>query len=177
LGVMSKSAYADRDTVGTLSLKAREVQEKIIVGDLANELIKSLVDDLNELIDSKPYGDDEFYIIVHEKKDAQLTNVIRRRLCHTTKRPFPELNTTVFRHDPKIYKTWHCWTLPSKVGLFQIGIEPGKFDEEMVRDCKAFQAEQNDRFGFFGKYPEYSPIPDFKDREMKKKINRKALIY
>lgn len=176
---MTKSQYADRDTVGTMALDARLINDNPCAGDLGHELMPSLVEDLNNTIASNPYDGQPFYIIVHEKKDLQFTNMILRRMVVSSKRPYPESNTTVFHTDPKKEETTFCWSLPHHTHFNQVLCNPMRYGDEQVGDVKAYMAEDLEHFGFkkTGKTSDgtniYQPNPNFKDRSMKRKKTEK----
>ena len=172
---MTRSQYADRDTVGTMALAARLIDDNPCAGDLGHELMPSLVEDLNNTIASNPFNGRPFYISVHEKKDAQLTNMILRRMVVSEKRPYPESNTTVFYTDPRKDETLFCWALPHHSIFNQVLCNPMRYGDEQVNDVKAYLAEDMSHFGFkrTGKTEDGKPIvqvdPNFKDRSMKRR--------
>jgi hypothetical protein len=172
-----KSAYADRDTVGTIALKARKENDRICVGDMAHEFMPQLVEDLNEAITSNPFEDRPFYIIIHEKKDAQLTNVILRRVIKQEFRPYPEPSTTVFWTDPKSHETTFCWALPHQSTFPQYLNNASKYHKDQIKDIVAYNTMRMDHFGFYKHgvtekgVPIYYPLPGFKDRPLHKKKN------
>lgn len=175
---MTKSAYGDRETVGTIALKARQVNEKVAVGDMGHEMLPHLVDDLNEAIRSNPFDDRPFYITIHEKKDAQLTNTILRRVIKSEMRPYPEPSTSVFWTNPKSNETRFCWSLPHWSNFPNYLNNASKYPKEQIKDIMAYKLMRLDHFGFFklgeseDKIPIYQPIPNFKDRKMGKKEKR-----
>jgi hypothetical protein len=170
-----KSTFGDRDTVGTIALAAQLSTDIPCVGDLGHELMSSLVEDLNNTIESNPYNNRPFYIIVHEKKDLQLKNVILRRMLTSEKRPYPEPNTSVFYTHPQKEETRFCWALPHKSLFIQVLCNPLRYGAQQINDIKAYQAEDLRHFGFkeVGKTGTgiklYKPDPSFQDRLMCKK--------
>lgn len=176
---MAKSTYADRETVGTIALKARKENERVCVGDMAHEFMPQLVDDINEAIASNPFEGRPFYIEIHEKKDAQLKNVMLRRVIKRESRPYPEPNTSVFWTDPKTQETRFCWSLPHQTTFPQYLENASRYHKDQIKDILAYKMERLEHFGFreYGKaengIPVYYPIPNFKDRPLhKKKRNR-----
>lgn len=163
-----RSAYADRDTVGTIAQQALRSKERVTCGDMSNELIKSCADDINETIAIKPYGDRPFYITIHEKKDLQIRNAILRRVVHTEYRPFPEPNTSVFWADPVSGEVNYCWSLPHQTLFRQYLSSPSKYAHDTIKFILAYNMERNDIFGFYKHgenekgVPIYFPIPGFK---------------
>jgi hypothetical protein len=176
---MTKSLYDDRETVGTIALKAAQGTERPEAGDLARELVKSYVKDLNNCIKSKPYGERSFYITVSEKKDMQLKNVLRRILTHSLIRPYPEDNTDVFWTCPKQCQTKYCWSLPHISVMDEYLRHPERHPKEQIADIKAYKAERLEYFGFIYLYDNpdgsafYMPNPLHKDRPLVNKSKRK----
>lgn len=170
---MTKSLYADRDTVGTIALNARKSNERVEAGDMAREMMPQLVDDLNDAIASRPFDDRLFYITIHEKKDLLLTNMIKRRVVVSDFRPYPEPATMVFKHNPKTFETNFCWSLPH-TSEFEIYFQnPSRYASEQIKDILAYNMERLDHFGFdkIGENekgtPIYFPIPNFQDRKLR----------
>jgi hypothetical protein len=172
---MTKSKYADRDTIGTIALNAAKLNERVQVGDMARELMPQLVDDLNNAIASNPFNDRPFYITLHEKKDLQLKNVLLRRPILTEYRPYPEENTQVYWTDPKTNETLFCWCLPHRTEFPNILENAAHYSKEYIKDIYAYCVERLDHFGFYkageteDKTPIYYPIPGFKDRKLRGK--------
>lgn len=173
-----KSAYADRDTVGTIALKARQLNETVCVGDMAHEFMPQLIDDINEAIASNPFDDRPFYIIVHEKKDLQLTNVMLRRVIKQEYRPYPEVATQVYWTNPKTQETLFCWSLPHKSEFINYLNNASRYNKEQIKDILAYNMERLDHFGFYrhgntdDNVPIYYPVPNFKDRPLLTKKQR-----
>jgi hypothetical protein len=170
---MTKSLYADRDTVGTIALNAQKVNERVEAGDMAREMMPQLVDDINAAIASNPFDDRPFFITVHEKKDLLLTNMIKRRVVVSDFRPYPEPATMVFWTNPKSYETKFCWSLPH-TSEFQVYFNnPSRYSAEQLKDILAYNMERMDHFGFskVRKNEEgvniYVPTPNFQDRKLK----------
>ena len=172
---MTKSKYADRETIGSIALKASKVNQQIQAGDMGRELIPQLVDDLNETILSNPYDSRPFYIIIHEKKDLLLKNVILRRMVTQEKRPYPEPNTSVFYTDPKTQETLFCWSLPHTSLFVEYLNNAANYCKEQIKDIIAYNLERLDHFGFYKTLKTkdgiqlYQAIPNFKDRKLRGK--------
>lgn len=172
---MLKSVYADRDTVGAIAIKAAQLRERVQVGDMARELMPQLVDDLNEAIASNPFDDRPFYIVIHEKKDLLLKNMIPRRVIRQEYRPYPEENTQVYWTNPKTQETLFCWCLPHRTEFPNILENASKYCKEYIKDIYAYCVERMDNFGFYKHgvnekgVPIYYPIPGFKDRKLRGK--------
>ncbi len=170
---MTKSLYADRDTVGTIALNARMSNERVEAGDMAREMMPQLVDDLNNAIASRPFDDRLFYITVHEKKDLLLTNMIKRRVVVSDFRPYPEPATMVFKHNPKSFETTFCWSLPH-TSEFPIYLNNAyAYASDQIKDILAYNMERLDHFGFHiiakneKGVPLYAANPNFEDRKLR----------
>lgn len=172
---MVKSVYGERDTVGSIAVKAAASNQQVEVGDMSRELMPQLIADLNEAIASNPFDDKPFYIIIHEKKDLLLKNMILRRVIRQEKRPYPEPNTSVFWTDPKTQETLFCWSLPHKANFMNYLVNASRYDKQQIKDIIAYNYERMDHFGFYkvGKtadgIPIYQPISNFKDRKLRGK--------
>lgn len=137
-----------RQTMGAIALEARKNMTPIECGDMTNEMIKSLVDDLNEAITSNPFEGRPFYISVVEKKDLLLPNAIHRGMCKTLYRPYPENNTIVFSCDPKSNVIKLCWTLPHWTEMDNMLNNRDKRNKKLVNDIYAWKTLNLEYFGF-----------------------------
>lgn len=168
-----------RDTVGTIArdLVMNADRYPVIVGDMTNEIEKDLVTDLNEAFASNPYKDEPFYVVVHEAKDLQQTNMIKRKVITMPFRPWPEDDTIVFYYEPRKQEILFCWCLPHWSEMDNMLANPDKFEVEMLEDIKAWKNYDLSHFGFLpieGKFTEkgeplYAPNRNFKDRPLKKR--------
>lgn len=141
-----------RDTVGTIYTDAQRnnrVEEKIEVGDMAHELMKSLVDDLNDGIKEglAEWPGKEFYITIHEKKDLQMPNAFLRRMIKTLYRPWPEDDTVVFRIYPD-GDVRFCWCLDHWTEMENKLAARELFPQDQINIIKAWKAVDLHCFGF-----------------------------
>lgn len=159
-----------RDTVGAIYRNAQLTGEKapILVGDMANELTKDLVTDINEALCAPRKSDKPFYLMIHEKKDLQMKSAILRRLLYFTYRPYPEDDTTVFWKDPKTQEVRFCWSLPHWSEMDNMLANPEQFDKDFIADIKAWKAVDLKHFGFYhgGKKWGWLPNPNHKDKKL-----------
>jgi len=145
-----KSQYGDRKTVGAIYRDAQIHGDKspIQAGDLTNELMSSLVSDLNDTIQSRPFdGECDYYITVHEKKDRQMPRALLRRIITTKYRPYPEDDTVVF----KIHRNGDirfCWCLPHWSEMDNMLANEALFDYDMLKEIKAWKNLNLEHFGF-----------------------------
>jgi hypothetical protein len=157
-----------RPTVGAiyrdLHLTA-DPRDIVVVGDLNNEMMKGLVEDINDGIATKPFGDRPWYIMIHEKKDLQMKDAFLRRVLHFPFRPYPEDDTTVFWHDPVQVETRFCWSLPHWSDMYNILMNENLFDHALVEEVKAWRREDLTHFGFMkDEMGKWMPNLKFKDK-------------
>ncbi len=138
-----------RLTVGAQYLAIqKQGADPILNGDLTNELVKSLVDDLNDTITSNPFNDRPFYILVHETKDLQMKRAIKRRILKQLYRPYPEDDTLVYFVDPKNCVTKFCWCLPHSTEMDNILKNREKYHPDYIKDILAWKLNYLEWFGF-----------------------------
>lgn len=168
-----------RKTVGAIYRDAQiNNSEKFVTnGDLTNELMSSLVDDLNETIQSRPFGDESFYIIIHESKDMQMPRLLRRRMIKMKKRPYPEDDTIVFHVDPKTNIVKFSWCLPHWSEMDNMLSNENLFDQELIAQIKAWKRVDLTYFGFHkDEMGNWKANPKNKDQEMKNKISTSSNV-
>lgn len=158
----------DRETVGAIYQKAQQEGEKIVViGDMAHELAKSLVEDINDALNAPRPNNKPFYLMVHEKKDLQMKSAILRRMIYFGYRPWPEDDTVVFWKNPKTQELRFCWALPHHSEMDNILANPDHFEKEFVAQIKAWKAFDMHAFGFYyDKELEWIPNPRWKDKRI-----------
>lgn len=139
-----------RKTVGTIYRDAQINGDKTPVtnGDLTNELMSSLVEDINDTIKSLPYGEKPFYLTVHEKKDLQMPRAINREIITTLYRPYPEDDTVVFWVDPQSNVIKYCWCLPHWTEMDNMLENEGLFDANLIKEIRAWKQVDLWQFGF-----------------------------
>lgn len=168
-----KSEYQDRDTVGTIYLDAQKNSaEGLTIGDINDEMVHGLVDDLNKSIQSNPFGNNKpFWINVVEERDLQMPNSFKRRLYNFEKRPYPEDNTLVFYIEPESNKVCYCWDLPHHSEMWNILSNTHLYPEEYIQRIKEWQNYDLTNFGFkkvtlympFTNAKTWIPNPNHKD--------------
>ncbi len=160
-----------RKTVGGIYLDAQKSSDKHVeVGDMTNEIMSSLVEDLNETIASDPFKGRSFYITVHEKKDLQMKNALLRRMITTLYRPYPEDDTLVFWVEPNSNEVKFCWCLPHWSEMDNMLANHTLFDKNLISEIRAWKNNDLTYFGFVkdGMGEHWIPNPNFKDKNMVK---------
>ena len=161
----------NRDTVGTIYRDAQLQNriERIEVGDMTNCMMKSMVDDLNESIEegTKQFEGKEFYITVHEKKDAQMPSCLLRRMIKTLYRPWPEDDTLVFFVHPASGDVRFCWCLPHWSEMENMLKGSELFDRQMIDQIRAWKAVDLHCFGFVKTFEgQWIPNLDWVDEKL-----------
>jgi hypothetical protein len=172
----TKSLYdQSRDTVGKIyrDLHMNSSNDPIIVGDMSNEMMKDLVVDINEALDSFSRHSLEnndgkpFYLMIHEKKDLQMKSALARRMIYFGYRPWPEDDTTVFWCDQKSKELRFCWSLPHHTEMDNMLANPDQFDKDLIKQIKAWKAVDLTIFGFhYDKELKWIPNPSWKDKSI-----------
>lgn len=138
-----------KTTVGTQYLEAQKNDAKgLTIGEVGSEMVKGLIDDLNDVIESDPFSGRSFFINVVEERDLQMPNAIKRRLFVTKYRPYPEDNTLVFFVDQKEEKVCYCWDLPHHSEFPNILSNELLYDQSYVSMIKDWLRNDLSRFGF-----------------------------
>lgn len=141
-----------RETVGAIYRNAQLTNrvDRIETGEMTHEIMKSMVDDLNEAIvdGAKEFQNREFYITVHEKKDAQMPSCILRRMIKTLYRPWPEDDTLVFRIFPTSNDVYFCWCLDHWTVMENKLASAELFDPVEINQIRAWKNYDLTSFGF-----------------------------
>lgn len=147
---MTQSRFdPSRKTVGAISNELKALKpEYIEVGEMGGELIKSLVDDINDYSNTNPFEGRPYYITIVEKKDSQLRNAIHRTVIGTPYRPYPENNTAVFHIDPKSNVVKLCWTLLHRTEMPNAINNQEEWSPVLLQDAWAWMMEDLAYFGF-----------------------------
>ncbi len=139
----------------------------ILVGDMANELTKSLVVDINEALCLPRKDDKPFFLVIVEKRDLQMPNAMYRHRQTLSFRPYPEDNTTVFWKDPKAQIVRWCWQLPHWAEMDLILANEDQFDPSYIANIKAWKANNLRPFGFYWNDKEkWLPNPKWVDKDV-----------
>lgn len=165
---MTKSLYdPTRETVGSEYLKAQSNTDRPIVGDMNHELLKGLLDDINETAASNPFEGRPFYILIDEKRDLQMKNLFKRRILRLLRRPFPEPGSQVWYVDPKSSTLEFCWDLPQTYHMPNILMNFTEYDKDFIADIRAWKKSDWAYFGIKKEGDCYMEIENFPNRKLK----------
>ena len=139
-----------RNTAGSIYREAQINGEKnVVIGDVAHEIKKDLVKDINEAIEeaSKEMGDKPFYLAIYEKYDLMLKKGLVRIRKVTKYRPYPEQDMMLFHVYPN-GDIYFCWELPHRSQMMNMLMNPGLYNQEQVDKIKRWENLQLEHFGF-----------------------------
>lgn len=165
-----------RKTVGAMSIDAQAHGERgIEIGNIAEEMMKGLVEDINIAIKSNPFNDQPFYIQITEQKDLQMKNAFRRMVNKWIKRPWPEDGTDVFKHDPRAFITYFCWSIPHHSFMDNIIMNPELNHPDDVAEIKSWKSLELHCFGFMkDEWGNWVPNPLWKDIPIEEYFKRRS---
>lgn len=180
-----------RKTVGAIYRDAQMNGERtpISVGDMRNELLSSLVEDLNdELFDfpkQKEYAQFEnrpYYVLVHENRDLQMRHAFKRRIFRSLYRPWPEDDTFCFWRSPDRNEIKFCWEIPHWSEIKNILANENLYTQDEIsrkrlKTCKFFDNYDLHHFGFM-KDPigNWIPNPQWKDEFLMKRLHQSTQL-
>ncbi len=160
-----------RKTIGAIYRDAliNNKEDRIEVGDMNREITSSLVEDINDTLSlgTKKFEGLPFYILILDQKDLQMKTVWKRRIFTQKWLPYPEDDTLVFYHDPKIFKTYFCWCLPHHTEIDNTLSNSSLFDPNWIEELRAWKRVDLYRFGFMkDEMGNWVANPNFKFKEM-----------
>ena len=138
-----------RETAGAIYRKAQINGERgVIVGDVNHEIVKDLVDDINENanIGRKLCEHKVFYLALYEKMDLAMRKGLARIPKITPKRPYPEQDSMVFKVYPD--EIYFCWELPHRSHMINELACPELFPEDRLQLYRHWENLRLEYFGF-----------------------------
>ena len=148
-----------RETLGKIytDMVQNGPKDKVEVGDMRNELMSSLVEDLNEELkdlakdkDFEKFDGKPYYLRIYEKRDYIMQDVFRRNLYRTLYRPYPEPDSLVFWRSADRNTIKLCWMLPERFVMRNMLESPDLFWDraEEMRMIQAWENFELQHFGF-----------------------------
>jgi len=139
-----------RKTVGAIyrDLAINNKERYVDAGDLSRELTKSLVDNINKMLEENKGEERPFYITIHEKKDAQMQRAIHRTLYKTFYRPWPEDDTIVYYVNSKRGIVKFLWCLPHWSAMPNVLMNRDQYCNNYIKDIMAWKNFDLNHFGF-----------------------------
>ena len=161
-------------TVGTQYLEAQSNDVTgLTLKEINDDMVKSLIEDLNQIIESNPFEGRSFYVNVVEHRDLQMPNAIKRRIFTQLYRPYPEDNTLVFYVNMDDESVFYCWDLPHHSELPNILINAHLYDHEYITRIKDWMRDDLSSFGFIKVSMESAQVEGYDE----KKINAYREAY
>jgi hypothetical protein len=140
-----------RKTAGAIYRDAQINGERgVIIGDVNHEICKGLIEDINEAIAQgiKELEGRPFYLAIYEKKDLALKKGDVRIRTISTKRPYPEHDSIVYKVIPKAEEVFFCWGLPHRSQMINMLNNPQLFPADQLELFKRWENMQLEYFGF-----------------------------
>jgi hypothetical protein len=112
----------DRETVGKIATDLMmSTPEDVSVKELGQDMLEDYMESLWECIDrgSKDIACD-FFVVVLQKKERVLQNVVRNQFLYRRSCPTPTYNQSVFRYSRKDDELEYIWSLPDKDSCYML---------------------------------------------------------
>jgi len=93
-------------------LANKDMKQGIV--DTEREANKEYIGEIQKCVDAHKSWDNPFYVVVQQKKEQLLENVIRRYFIGRQSLPTPQWDQDVWRYDPKTGNLEYLWTLPDE---------------------------------------------------------------
>lgn len=100
-------------TVGQASYELlQKPPEEIHAVDLQQEMQKSTIDQIQEIIEKHKSYAEEYYIVLMYRKERLIPNVIRQQFIVRKTRPIPDYDCSLFSFNNKTNELIYHWTIP-----------------------------------------------------------------
>jgi hypothetical protein len=112
----------DRETVGKIATDLmQKTPEDVPVVDLGKDMLQDYMENLWLCVDrgKKGLGTD-FFVVVLQKKERLLQNVVRNQFLYRLSCPTPTYNQSVFRYLFEDDQLEYFWSLPDKESCFML---------------------------------------------------------
>jgi len=120
-----------RKTVGQEAVKRLETKDtKQGIVDTEREANKEYIGEIQKCVNAHKSWDEPFYVVVHQKKEQLLENVIRRYFLARQSLPTPQWDQDVWRYDPKTGNLEYLWSLPDENTAKWMAGNPGDIHPE-----------------------------------------------
>lgn len=112
----------DRETVGKIATDLMMASpETVSVKELGQDMLQDYMENLWIAIDrGRKEIDGDFFVVVLQKKEKLLQNVVRNQFLYRRSCPTPTYNQSVFRYDSQDDKLDYIWSLPDKDSCFML---------------------------------------------------------
>ena len=138
-----------RETVGAASLRLLEnPDEKQGVIETREEIMKKYIANLEECALRYPDWTDPFYVIVLNRRDRLMVNVVRQIFFGRRTLPRSDYDQAVYHYDPKTGHLRFIWVVPDKETVEELAFSPIDIETpELQRLCHLFVHEKlNEQF-------------------------------
>lgn len=144
---------SEETTVGAEAVKLlSNPDEKQLVKDTSNEMIKDYMDNLESCVRRYKDWTDPFYVVVLNRRERLLVNVIRNMFFARKTLPTPEYDQTVYYYDPKTDELRYLWTVPDKETVMDMVLCPNEVRSshfQLLEFCQLFvQGKLDIKYGY-----------------------------
>jgi len=138
-----------KKTVGEVSTELlKNPDEKQGIIDTQKEMNKQFLPQVEECIKNHKDWKDPYYIVVINKRERLLVNVIRQYFLARFTLPTPDYDQTVFKYFPSTGDLKFLWVLPDKNSIEFINENSSTLpleQSQLIEFCKLFKAEKLDK--------------------------------
>ncbi len=115
--------------------------------DTSLEMQKKMLPEIEKCINNHKHWDDPFYVVIINRRERLMVNVIRQHYVARKTLPTPDYDQSVFKYFPKTGDLKYLWTVPDKMSVDYLVINEANVPErqkELAEMCRLFKQEQLD---------------------------------
>jgi hypothetical protein len=149
--LLNANMYNERHKRKTVGALANELlvrpDEKQGVWDTMKEMTKKFLPEIETCINRHKDWTEPFYVVVINKRERLMVNVIRQYFLARRTLPTPDLDQSVFKYTPSSGELRYLWTVPDKATVEYLASKVGDIpsDERQLQNfCKFFKTGQLD---------------------------------
>ena len=121
-----------RKTVGAEALsRLQNPDHSQSIIETQREMDKEYWGEIDKCVKAHTNWQEPYYIVIHQKKEKLLENVIRRYFIGRQSLPTPQWDQTVWRFNPKNGNLEFVWTLPDENTAKWLAANPKEIHEDM----------------------------------------------
>ena len=112
----------DRETVGKIATDLMKSSPELVpLKELGQDMLSDYMENLWIAVDrGKKELWADFFVVVLQKKERLLDNVVRNQFLYRSSCPTPTYNQSVFRYSFKDDELEYVWSLPDKSSCFML---------------------------------------------------------
>ena len=143
---MGNNAIKPKKTVGAHSLdllKKADTGQSIM--DTSKEMLKEFLPQVEECIKIHSSWIEPYYIVVINKRERLMVNVIRQYFVARKTLPTADWDQTVFKYNPSSGDLKYLWSLPDKNTIDYLIVHENvlpKEQSQLLQFCKLFKMDK-----------------------------------